>query len=98
MPLLKGETLEDRLRRETRLPGGEAIRMTREAAEGLAAAHGRGLIHRDVKPANMWLEGDRGRVKLLDFGVARLSDGDAGLTAPGAVIGTPHYMSPEQAD
>src|SRR5436305_1858013 len=66
MQLLKGESLEDRLRREGRLPPAEVLRIGREVAEGLAAAHERGLIHRDVKPANIWLEGARRRVKLLD--------------------------------
>ena len=56
MPLLKGESLEDRLKREGRLPVVEALRIAREAALGLAAAHAQGLVHRDVKPANIWLE------------------------------------------
>ncbi len=96
MPLLKGESLDDRLRREGALPPAEALRIAREAAEGLAAAHERGLVHRDVKPANIWLEAGRGRVKLLDFGLAKAGDG-ADLTQEGAVAGTPQYMSPEQA-
>src|SRR5439155_11838410 len=75
MPLLKGESLEDRLRREPRPPLAEVLRIGREMADGLAAAHEAGLIHRDVKPANVWLEGGRGRVKLLDFGLARAEEG-----------------------
>ncbi len=97
MELLKGEPLEERLKRDGKLPVAEALRVGREAAEGLAAAHDRGLIHRDVKPANVWLEGERGRVKILDFGLARAAAPDSALTQEGAIIGTPAYMAPEQA-
>ena len=97
MPLLAGETLEARLRREGALPVVETVRIARETAEGLAAAHARGLIHRDVKPANLWLEAPAGRVEALDFGLARAEGGD-GLTQQGAVLGTPGYMAPEQTD
>ena len=69
MEFLEGEPLDDRLKREGKLPLAEVLRIGREMAEGLAAAHERGLIHRDIKPANVWLEGDRGRVKILDFGL-----------------------------
>jgi len=97
MPLLQGESLEQRLNRETKLPLPEILRIGREMAEGLNAAHEKGLIHRDVKPANVWLEGKRGRVKLLDFGLARATgNGDAQLTQEGAIVGTPAYMAPEQ--
>jgi WD40 repeat protein len=96
MPLLKGESLEDRLRRDKQVPIAEVLRIGRETAEGLAAAHERGLIHRDIKPANIWLEGGRGRVKILDFGLARAATQESGLTQQGAVIGTPAYMAPEQ--
>ena len=71
MEFLEGESLDDRLKRESRLPVKELLRIGREAAEGLSAAHQRGLIHRDIKPGNIWLEGERGRVKILDFGLAR---------------------------
>jgi serine/threonine protein kinase len=96
MQLLQGESLADRLRREKQLPIPEVLRIGREIAEGLAAAHARGVIHRDVKPDNIWLEGERGRVKLLDFGLARAAD-DVNLTRTGTIMGTPEYMSPEQA-
>jgi WD40 repeat protein/tRNA A-37 threonylcarbamoyl transferase component Bud32 len=97
MPLLKGEPLDQRLQRQPTLPVAEVLRIGREAAKGLAAAHDAGLIHRDVKPANLWLEGDEGRVKILDFGLARGTADNAQLTQQGAIIGTPSYMAPEQA-
>jgi serine/threonine protein kinase len=99
MQLLRGETLEGRLGRVGgRLPLPEVLRIGREIAEGLAAAHARGLIHRDIKPGNVWLEEGRGRVRILDFGLARGSEPDARLTQVRAVIGTPAYMAPEQAN
>jgi hypothetical protein len=98
MPLLEGETLAARLKREKALPPAEVVRIGREMAEGLAAAHEAGLIHRDVKPANVWLEAPGGRVKLLDFGLARQEDAAVGLTGEGAALGTPAYMSPEQVN
>jgi len=97
MPYLQGETLESRLEREGRLPVADVIRIGSEIATGLAAAHARGLIHRDVKPPNIWLEGERGRVKLLDFGLARAFADETQLTQCGAIAGTPAYMAPEQA-
>lgn len=96
MQLLVGETLETRLEREPRLPTAEAARIGREIAAGLAAAHEKGLVHRDVKPANVWLEAGTGRVKLLDFGLALARD-NTHLTHSGFVIGTPAFMAPEQA-
>jgi WD40 repeat protein/serine/threonine protein kinase len=96
MQLLQGESLESRLRRERLLPISEVLRIGRETAEGLDAAHQRGLIHRDVKPANLWLEAGRDRVKILDFGLARAARGEAQLTRSGAFVGTPAYAAPEQ--
>ncbi len=98
MPLLRGETLEDRLKREPKPPTAEVLRIGREMAEGLDAAHSHGLIHRDVKPSNVWLEAGRGRVKVLDFGLARVQDeSENQLTQDGLVMGTPAFMAPEQA-
>ena len=74
MEFLEGEPLDDRLKRETTLPLAETLRIGREMAEGMAAAHERGLIHRDIKPANTWLEGKKSHVKILDFGLARSTD------------------------
>jgi hypothetical protein len=97
MPFLRGEPLDVRLTRDGQLPTAEAIRIAREAAEGLQAAHDRGLIHRDVKPSNIWLD-RRGKVKLLDFGLAHVGDADVELSQEGRVVGTPAYMAPEQAN
>jgi eukaryotic-like serine/threonine-protein kinase len=96
MPLLRGQTLEDRLREAGgALPVADILRIGRETAEGLAAAHGRGLVHRDVKPSNLFLESS-GRVKILDFGLAQVMRDDAGILPDGTISGTPGYMAPEQ--
>jgi TolB-like protein len=97
MPYLEGESLETRLRRESRLPAAEVIRIGRELGKGLAAAHQESLLHRDVKPGNVWLTAPDGGVKLLDFGLSWVADDGERVTESGTVIGTPAYMSPEQA-
>src|SRR3989442_15501626 len=97
MQLLHGDTLETRFERSKRLPADLVLRIGREIADGLQAAHERGLIHRDIKPANIWLEAGRDRVKILDFGLARLNQADAQITSSGMIVGTPAYMAPEQA-
>jgi urea transport system substrate-binding protein len=97
MEFLEGENLESRLQKGGRLPIADVCRIGREAATGLAAAHAQALIHRDIKPANIWLEAKTGRVKLLDFGLARAADGSTGVTKTGNIVGTPDFMSPEQA-
>ena len=98
MELAAGGSVTDRLSAEERLPFAEACRVIIEAARGLAAAHHAGLIHRDIKPENLMLTGD-GTVKVGDFGLSKTiaeSNTEPALTALGQVIGTPHYMSPEQ--
>jgi len=97
MPYVDGESLRDRLRREGRLPVDEALRITRDAAEALQYAHEQGVIHRDVKPENLLLTRD-GNTLVADFGIARAADADENITKGGATMGTPAYMSPEQAD
>jgi formylglycine-generating enzyme required for sulfatase activity/dienelactone hydrolase len=98
MPYVEGESLRDRLRRERQLPLDDAIRVARESAEALGYAHEHGIIHRDVKPENILLTRD-GNTLVADFGIARAVGGEPGeqLTATGMSVGTPAYMSPEQA-
>jgi len=96
---LEGEDLKARLDRVKKLPVGEAINIARQVCRGLAAAHAEGIIHRDMKPSNLFLESTadgRTTLKILDFGVAKLS-GEKEMTRTGAVVGTPAYMAPEQA-
>jgi hypothetical protein len=97
MQFIDGPTLQKKLDRTGQLPLKEILRIGLQIAEGLAAAHRQGLVHRDVKPANILLENGVERVKLTDFGLARAGD-DASLSQSGVVAGTPMYMSPEQAD
>jgi serine/threonine protein kinase len=101
MELLRGSPLDIYLARESAPTMTAIVRLAREIASGLAAAHAKGLVHRDIKPANIWLEAPRGRVKILDFGLARPAKPETEdverLTHDGMVMGTPSYMSPEQA-
>jgi serine/threonine protein kinase/DNA-directed RNA polymerase subunit RPC12/RpoP len=96
MQYVAGESLQARLDRTGPLEAIDTVRIGLQAASGLAAAHAQGLIHRDVKPANLLLEDGLARVKVSDFGLARTAD-DVGLTQTGVVAGTPEYMAPEQA-
>jgi serine/threonine-protein kinase len=104
MAFVDGETLADRLAREGRLPMAAALHLAREVADALAAAHRHGIVHRDVKPQNILLERESGRAMVSDFGIARAlhptpTEGadSLSLTGTGSVLGTPRYMSPEQA-
>jgi serine/threonine protein kinase len=96
MQFVPGQSLQDRLDQRGPLGVKELLRIGVQAAAGLAVAHAQGLVHRDIKPSNILLENDLERALLTDFGLARAVD-DATLTRSGAVAGTPHYMSPEQA-
>jgi serine/threonine protein kinase len=96
MEYIPGETLQERLDRIGPLEVPEVLQIGRQIAEGLAAAHAKDLIHRDIKPGNILLEGDQHKVKITDFGLARAAD-DASMTQSGMIAGTPLYMAPEQA-
>jgi eukaryotic-like serine/threonine-protein kinase len=97
MPSVEGESLRDRLEREKQLPLEDALQIAREVADALAYAHRQNVIHRDIKPENIMLSG--GHARVTDFGIARAvsAAGDQRLTRTGLSIGTPLYMSPEQA-
>src|SRR5688572_25278007 len=96
MAYVNGETLSDRVRSRGPLPAHEVSRIMREVAWALAYAHAQGIVHRDVKPANILLETGTNRAVVTDFGIARLAN-VPGETAAGELLGTPEYMSPEQA-
>ena len=97
MPVVTGETLRDRLAREKQLPIDDALRIAREVADALGYAHGLGVIHRDIKPENILLQG--GHALVADFGIALAvqTAGGQRMTQTGLSLGTPQYMSPEQA-
>ena len=100
MGLVEGETLTERVARAGPLPVRELVRIMKDVAHALAYAHGRGVVHRDIKPDNVMLERATGRALVLDFGISRSMSYTApasGLTRVGEVVGTPEYMSPEQA-
>jgi len=97
MEYVEGETLTQRVRRGGPLTAAEAVRLFEETGWALAYAHGRGVIHRDVKPDNILLERATGRALVTDFGIARSTSAADGLTRVGDVVGTPQFMSPEQA-
>ena len=96
MELVQGRSLSDELRQRGPFPWREATKLIRDAASGLAAADAQGLIHRDIKPGNL-MRGLDGVLKIVDFGLARAQTGNIDITKAGSVIGTPAYMSPEQA-
>ena len=99
MAYVDGESLAARLRRRERLPIEEARRIMKETSDAMGLAHAMGVIHRDIKPDNVLLEGTRRRVMVTDFGIAKalVEGGGSTLTGTGVAIGTPAYMSPEQA-
>ena len=94
--LLEGRTLKEVLDEEGRLPVRRALQLAIQVARGLAFAHENGLVHRDVKPQNVILNGD-GRAQVTDFGIARSLDVERGVTETGTVLGTSNYIAPEQA-
>lgn len=96
MRYVKGETLQERIDRGVVFSPSALASLARQIAAGLEAAHAEGIVHRDIKPANVLFDGDSDRLWVCDFGIARCSE-DPSLTYPGAIAGTPHFMSPEQA-
>ncbi|MEP6832072.1 MAG: serine/threonine-protein kinase [Gemmatimonas sp.] len=101
MGYVEGESLMERLRRAGPLTVRELVKLMQDVAYALAYAHGRGIVHRDIKPDNIMIERASGRAMVMDFGIARAQSSalvvGAGLTRVGEVVGTPEYMSPEQA-
>jgi serine/threonine protein kinase len=97
MELLAGGTLDAWLQSNGQPATADILYVAKDTAIGLTAIHERGLIHRDIKPSNLWRETPSGRIKILDFGLARSANDDLQLTAKGVIVGTPAYLSPEQA-
>jgi hypothetical protein len=97
MALVEGETLGARMAREPRLTVPETRRILAEVADALGYANARGVVHRDIKPDNILLDRESGRAMVTDFGIARAAEADQRLTVTGIAVGTPTYMSPEQA-
>jgi serine/threonine-protein kinase len=97
MGYLRGQSLADRLRLEGRLSSADARRILAELADALDWAHRHGVVHRDIKPSNILLDDESGRAILADFGISKLTGGSDSLTITGLVVGSPQYMSPEQA-
>jgi serine/threonine-protein kinase len=100
MEYLEGVTLKDLIQNKGALPVGVGLRIAKQACQGLDAAHRQGVVHRDIKPHNMLILPETGELKIMDFGIARVSEmkaGQGGLTTDGTVMGTPDYMPPEQA-
>lgn len=98
MEFVGGMTLAERIHRQAPLPTHDILRLCVQIADGLSAAHRQGIIHRDVKPANIMLEDGLERVKITDFGLARVAMENSDLTSFGDMVGTPAFMSPEQVD
>ena len=96
MEFVDGESLQERIHRQTTFPAEEAARIASTIASALHAAHDAGVIHRDVKSSNILLDSVSGRAKITDFGLARITENDSHLTHEGMIAGTPAYMSPEQ--
>ena len=97
MGYVRGVSLAERLRVEERVSAEEAHRILTELAEALECAHRNGVIHRDIKPANILLDDESGRAMLADFGISKVHGAGDSLTGSGVIVGTPHYMSPEQS-
>lgn len=97
MALIRGESLAARIHREPAMPAAEVARILEQVADALAYAHASGVVHRDIKPDNVLFDRDTGRMMLTDFGIARAVDGGSRLTQTGIAVGTPAFMSPEQA-
>jgi predicted Ser/Thr protein kinase len=97
MAYVEGDTLGQRLARTARLPVADTVRILRDVADALGYAHAQGVVHRDIKPDNILLDAGHGRVLVTDFGIARAMEGSDQVTVTGVAVGTPAYMSPEQA-